>query len=152
MMEQVVSSVAAVESMLLRCTKQLLELLDRVDDASIEEIVEIISGLSRDEDRDSDPEKLKSRKLLMAKMLAKSLQAGDPVLEKVSRAVYLATRGIVLRGRGSQGRKLAEMALRQVGAVMLAQRVVKTAELLVVAAAVTVAVHRPWYVNLANNM
>lgn len=63
MMEQVVSSVAAVESMLLRCTKQLLELLDRVDDASIEEIVEIISGLSRDEDRDSDPEKLKSKEV-----------------------------------------------------------------------------------------
>lgn len=88
----------------------------------------------------------------MARMLAKSLQAGDPVFEKVSRAVYLATRGIVLGGSGSQGRKLSEMALRQVGAVMLPERVVETAELLVVAATVTVAVHRPWHVNLANNV
>ncbi|KAF2293835.1 hypothetical protein GH714_005054 [Hevea brasiliensis] len=36
------------------------------------------------------------------------------------------------------------MALRQAGAVMLAERVVETAEILVVAATVSVTVHGPW--------
>ncbi|KAF2293851.1 hypothetical protein GH714_005109 [Hevea brasiliensis] len=108
----------------------------------IEQIVEIISGFSQG-DRAADPEKLQSRKLVMARMLAKSLQAGDPIFEKVSHAVYLAIRGIVLGGSGPRG-KLAEMALRQAGAVMLAERVVETAEILVVAATVSVTVHGPW--------
>ncbi|XP_057990823.1 uncharacterized protein LOC110648902 isoform X2 [Hevea brasiliensis] len=152
LMEQVVASGADVESILLKRTKQLLALLDRVADVGIDEIVGVISELSQEDDRAADPEKLKSRKLVMARMLGKSLQAGDPVFEKVSHAVYLATRGIVLGGSGPQGRKLAEMALRQVGAVMLAERVVETAEVLVVAATVSVAVHGPWYVNLADNL
>ncbi|XP_058007072.1 uncharacterized protein LOC110658739 isoform X2 [Hevea brasiliensis] len=151
MMEQVVASGADVEGILLTCTKQLLELLDNVDDVGIEQIVEIISGFSQG-DRAADPEKLQSRKLVMARMLAKSLQAGDPIFEKVSHAVYLAIRGIVLGGSGPRGRKLAEMALRQAGAVMLAERVVETAEILVVAATVSVTVHGPWYVDLVDNM
>ncbi|KAF2319847.1 hypothetical protein GH714_019604 [Hevea brasiliensis] len=147
-MEQVVASGADVESILLKRTKQLLALLDRVADVGIDEIVGVISELSQEDDRAADPEKLKSRKLVMARMLGKSLQAGDPVFEKVSHAVYLATRGIVLGGSGPQGRKLAEMTLRQVGAVMLAERVVETAEVLVVAATVSVAVHGPCDCNV----
>ncbi|KAF2293834.1 hypothetical protein GH714_005049 [Hevea brasiliensis] len=81
MMEQVVADGADVEGILLTCTKQLLELLDNVDDVGIEQIVEIISGFSQG-DRAADPEKLQSRKLVMARMLAKSLQAGDPVLKR----------------------------------------------------------------------
>lgn len=151
-MEQVVASGADLESILSKCTNQLLELLDHVDDVGIEQIVEIISGFSQVGDRAGDLEKLQSRKLVMARMLGKSLQAGDPVFEKVARAVYLATRGIVLGGSGPQGRKLAEMALQQVGAALLTERVVGTAEILVVAATVSVAVHGPWYVNLVDNM
>ncbi|KDP38837.1 hypothetical protein JCGZ_04994 [Jatropha curcas] len=152
LMERIVASGADLETIVSKCTKQLLDLLDSVDDVGIEEIVEIISGFSQEGDKALDLEKLQSRKLVMARMLARSLQAGDPVFEKVSHAVYLAARGIVLGGSGPRGRKLAEMALRQVGAAMLTDRVVETAEVLVVAANVSVAVHRSWYVNLIDNM
>ena len=63
----------------------------------------------------------------MSRMLVKSLQAGDAMFERVSHAVYLAARVVVLAGNGPQGRKLAEMALRWVGAVDLTDRVVATA-------------------------
>ncbi|EEF31715.1 conserved hypothetical protein [Ricinus communis] len=152
LMERAVSSSADMESILSKLTQHLLEVLDRSDDVGIEGIVDIISRSLQDIDKAVDPEKLQSRQLIMARMLAKSLQAGDPVFEKVSKAVYLAARGIVLGGGGSRGRKLAEMALRQVGAVTLRERVVETAEVLVVAATVSVAVHGPWYVNLVDNM
>ncbi|KAJ4825363.1 hypothetical protein Tsubulata_042954 [Turnera subulata] len=86
-------------------------------------------------------------------MLAKSLQSGDPIFEKVSRVVYLALRGIVLGGSGPRGRKLAETALQQVGVVMLTDKVVLVAEELIMAASVSVSVHGPWwYVNLCDNM
>ncbi|KAJ6348438.1 hypothetical protein OIU76_004827 [Salix suchowensis] len=147
LMEQAVTSSADMESILLECSNKLSEVLDRVDDAGIEEIVEVASGLLQ-----ADEEKLKSRKIVMARMLAKSLQAGDPIFEKVSRAVYLALRGVVLGGSGPRGRKLAEMALRQVGAVMLTKRVVEAAEVLVVAATVSAGIHRSWYVNLIDNL
>ncbi|KAJ4825366.1 hypothetical protein Tsubulata_042957 [Turnera subulata] len=64
-----------------------------------------------DGDKAVTSEKLPSRKVIMGRMLAKSLQSGDPIFEKVSRVVYLALRGIVLGGSGPQGRKLAETAL-----------------------------------------
>ncbi|KAJ6704524.1 hypothetical protein OIU85_030345 [Salix viminalis] len=147
LMEQAVTSSADMESILLECSNKLSEVLDRVDDTGIEEIVEVASGLLQ-----VDEEKLKSRKIVMARMLAKSLQAGDPIFEKVSRAVYLALRGVVLGGSGPRGRKLAEMALRQVGAVMLTKRVVEAAEVLVVAATVSAGIHRSWYVNLIDNL
>ncbi len=88
----------------------------------------------------------------MARMLAKSLQAGDPVFEKVSRAVYVAARGVVLGGSGPHGKKLAEMALRRVGAAVLTERVVEAAEVLVVAATVSVSVHGAWYTHLTASM
>ena len=103
---------------------------------------------SRDGDKVTDDEKLQMRKVMMARMLAKSLQDGDAVFEKVSRAVYLAFRGIVLGGSDTHGRKLAEIAVRQVGAGSLTERVVKAAEVLVVAATVSISVHGPWYYNL----
>jgi hypothetical protein len=151
-MEQAVTSSADMESILLECSNKLSEVLDRVDDAGIEEIVEVVSGLLQGDDKVVDEEKLKPRKIVMARMLAKSLQAGDPIFEKVSRAVYLALRGIVLGGSGPWGRKLVEMALRQIGAVMLTKRVVAAAEVLVVAATVSIGVHRPWYITLTDNM
>uniref|UniRef100_A0A6M2EXE5 T-complex protein 11 n=1 Tax=Populus davidiana TaxID=266767 RepID=A0A6M2EXE5_9ROSI len=152
LMEQAVTSSADMESILLECSNKLSEVLDRVDDAGIEEIVEVVSGLLQVDDTVVDEEKLKPRKIVMARMLAKSLQAGDPIFEKVSHAVYLALRGIVLGGSGPRGRKLVEMALRQIGAVMLTKRVVAAAEVLVVAATVSTGIHRPWYVNLTDNL
>ncbi|XVE66931.1 hypothetical protein DITRI_Ditri08aG0119400 [Diplodiscus trichospermus] len=150
--EQVVASPTDMESIMSNCTERLLELLDRVEDVGIEGIVETISRSSGDDDKVTDDEKLQTRKVVMARMLAKSLQAGDAVFEKVSRAVYLAFRGIVFGGSGTHGKRLAEIALRQVGAGSLTERVVKAAKVLVVAATVSVNVHGPWYINLVNNM
>ncbi|KAJ6700646.1 hypothetical protein OIU74_012070 [Salix koriyanagi] len=147
LMERAVNSIAEMESILSERCNKLSRVLDRVDDVGIEEIVQVVGGFSQDDD-----EKHKPRKLVMARMLAKSLQAGDPVFEKVSRAIYLALRGIVLGGSGPCGRKLSEMSLRPIGAVMLAERVVAAAEVLVVAAAVSTGVHRPWYITLTDNM
>ncbi|KAL4320307.1 hypothetical protein GQ457_18G016870 [Hibiscus cannabinus] len=141
-----------METIISNCTKGLSELLDRIEDVGIEGIVELISGFARV----TDDEKVQTRKVMMARMLAKSLQAGDAVFEKVQRAVYLAFRGVVFGGSGVYGRKLVETALRQVGAGLgaglLSERVVKTAEVLVVAATVSVSVHGPWYTTLTGNM
>lgn len=144
--ERAVSSPADMENIISNCTERLVELLDHAEDAGLDEIVEIISNFSND----SDDEKLQSRKVVMGRMLAKCLQGGDPVFEKVFRAVYLATRGVVLGGSGANGRKLAELALRQVGASLLCEKVVEAAQVLVVVATVSVEVHGPWYINLTN--
>ena len=82
----------------------------------------------------------------------KSLQTGDPIFKKVFKAIYLAVRGIVLGDSGSQGRKLAKMALQQIGAVILTERVMKIVEFLVMAPTVSIVMHGPWYVNLVDNM
>lgn len=99
----------------------------------------------------ADSGTLQLRQAVMARMLAKSLQAGDPVFERVSRAIYLAARGTLLGGTGPSGRKLTEIALRQIGATGLTESVVKAAEVLMVVAAVSVGVHGPWYINLTDN-
>lgn len=141
-----------MEGILSRCIERLLGMLDSVEDAGMEEIVESISDFSISGSEVVDTEKVKSRKMVIARMLARSLQAGDPVFERVSRAVYLAARGVVLGGSGPLGRKLAETALRQVGAVVLTDSVVEAAEVLVVAATISVGVHGPWYIHLTDNM
>lgn len=150
--EQVVSNSADMESIISKCAEQLSSLLDRSGDAGLEEIVEIISRFPGDGVQGADTEKLNVRRVVMARTLARSLQAGDAVFERVSRAVYMAARGVVLGGSGPQGRKLAETALRQVGAGLLTQRVVQAAELLVVAATVSVSVQEPWYADLVGRM
>lgn len=141
-----------MEAIVSKCTERLVDLLDHSEDASIEEIVESISRFSVDDDEVVDSEKLQSRKVVMARMLGKSLQAGDAVFEKVSRAVYVAARGVVLGGSGPKGRNLAEAALRQVGAAVMTDRLVEAAEVLVVAASVSVSVHGQWYAQLTDNM
>ncbi|KAJ0078070.1 hypothetical protein Patl1_36836 [Pistacia atlantica] len=150
--ERPVASPADMDNILSNCSARLLKLLDRSEDAGIEEIVEVIGGASSDNGKVVDSDKLQVRKEVIARTLAKSFQAGDAVFEKVSRAVYLAVRGIVLGGSGSNGRKLAEMALRQIGAVSLTERVVEAAEVLVVAGTVSVSVHGPWYIYVTDNM
>ncbi|KAM6554283.1 hypothetical protein CsatB_015045 [Cannabis sativa] len=148
--ERIIDSPAALEGMLSECSESLVDLLDRVEDAGIEEIVESISKFFTDGSKDN--QKLESRKAVMARMLTKSLQAGDPVFERVSSAVHLSARGVVLGGSRPDGRKLAEMALRQVGAAVLTRKLVEAAEVLVVAATVSVSVHGAWYRQLIDNM
>ncbi|GJS23453.1 T-complex protein 11 [Tanacetum coccineum] len=80
------------------------------------------------------------------------VQAEDSIFIKVSRAVYLATRGVVLSGSGTRGRQLAEMALRQVGAAVLIDRVVEAGKVLGVMASVSDSVHGPWYKQLVETM
>ncbi|XVF67683.1 hypothetical protein PTKIN_Ptkin10aG0141200 [Pterospermum kingtungense] len=150
--EQAVASPTDMESIISNCTERLSELLDRVDDVGIERIVETTCNFSSDADKVTDDEKLQTRKAVMARMLTKSLQAGDAVFEKVSRAVYLAFRGIVFGGSGAHGITLAGTALRQVGAGSLTERVVKATEVLVVTATVSVNIHGPWYINLIGKM
>ncbi|KAL6184098.1 hypothetical protein ACLB2K_045502 [Fragaria x ananassa] len=150
--ERVITRPTDVEVILSRCIERLLGILDSVEDAGMEEIVESISDFSINGNEVVDPAKIQSRKMVIARMLAKSLQAGDPVFEKVSRAVYMAARGVVLGGSGPIGRKLAETALRQVGAVVLTDSVVEAAEVLVVPATISVGVHGAWYIHMTDNM
>lgn len=131
-----------MDSLLSGCVKRLSQCLDTVADAGIQEIVEILGS---DVEEDNKSVELKQ---IMARMLNKSLQEGDAIFTKVSRAVYLAFRGVVLGGNGTLGRELAEMALQKVGASLLLDDVVQASSVLVVAAKVSVIVHGPWYANM----
>ncbi|KAL5982942.1 hypothetical protein ACLOJK_017022 [Asimina triloba] len=133
-----------VEAIVSDSVKRLSSLLDLSEDAGIIEIVETTTAASEEENANST-HRLQARKKVMASMLVKSLQAGDPVFSKVSQAVYLAARAVVLGGNTSSGRKLAEASLRRVGSAALTDVVVEAAEVLVVAAMVTGHVHGPWY-------
>ncbi|XP_030539410.1 uncharacterized protein LOC115747397 [Rhodamnia argentea] len=143
--ERVVTSATDMEGILSDCIQKVIELLDRVEDVGIEEIVEILSKFPVNSEEAVDTKSHRSRKVVMARMLGKSLQAGDPVFERVSLAVYLAARAVVLGGNPPIAKKLAETALRPIGAVVLTPRVVEAAEVLAVAASVSVRVHGPWY-------
>uniref|UniRef100_A0A0E0KQX8 T-complex protein 11 n=1 Tax=Oryza punctata TaxID=4537 RepID=A0A0E0KQX8_ORYPU len=126
----------------------LVKLLDSNPDASTKEIVEAMTSSLASVG--SLPEKqIQATTELATKMLLKSLQAGDIVFGKVSRAVYCAFRGVVLGGGGAKGKKLAEAPLRRLGAARLADRVVKAGEVLVKMAAISEKVHGPWYKALA---
>ena len=85
----------------------------------------------------------------MSRMLVKSLH---PCLREYPILFIWRPRGVVLAGNGPQGRKLAEMALRRVGAVDLTDRVVEAAEISLAAATVSVNVHGQWYTYLTDNM
>lgn len=148
--EKTVGSTMEMESIVSKCAERLADLLDRDQDVDINNIVEVICDFSGDLDIDAG--KLQRLKVVAARMLPKSLQAGDAVFERVSNAVYSAVRGVMLGGNGVQGRKLAETALRKVGAGLLTERVVKAAEVLIVAATISVSVHGQWYKYLTDNM
>lgn len=138
--------------MVLSSVGQLSDLLDTAEDAGITDITEILSKVVGDSGNSVDDTKLHSIKDIMARMLTKSLQAGDPIFGRISRAIYLAARGVILGGTGPRGRDLGEIALRQVGAASLVDEVVGAASVLVVAATVSVNVHGPWYARLVENM
>ncbi|KAL0412744.1 UNVERIFIED_CONTAM: hypothetical protein Sradi_1476100 [Sesamum radiatum] len=145
--QRMVTSQAQMDTILANSVKQLSECLDSAADAGIKDIVEMLITAIQEDDKSVDT-KLHPMKELMARMLSKSLQEEDTIFTRVSHAVYLALRGIVLGGTGKQGRELAETALQKVGASLLVDEVVKAASVLVVTAKVSVIVHGPWYANL----
>lgn len=125
----------------------LVKLLDNNADASTKEIVEAMTR-SLASVGSLPEEQIQDTTELATKMLLKSLQAGDIVFGKVSRAVYFAFRGVVLGG-GAKGKKLAEAPLRRLGAAKLADRVVKAGEVLIKMAVISEKVHGQWYKALA---
>lgn len=149
---QMVSSAADMDKIVRESAKALSELFDSNKDAGIQEIIETLGKPLEHGHDGTDVMKLQQIKEIMARMLSKSLQAGDAIFVHVARAIYLAGRGVVLGGTGRHGRELAEMALRQVGATVLIDEIVEAASALVMAARVTVNVHGPWYAQLIDNM
>lgn len=138
-----------MDSILSGSLKRLSECLDSDSEAGIQDIIEILCTAVEKEDTNKSVDiKLHSMKEIMGRMLSKSLQEEDPIFTRVSRAVYLAMRGVVLGGTGKQGRELADMALQKVGASLLVDEVVEAGSVLVVAAKVSVIAHGPWYANL----
>lgn len=131
---------AEVEAAVSRSAKELCRLLEDHDaDAGVREIIETLVAEGR---------QIQSRREVMAKVLAKSLQDGDGVFSKVVGAVYTAARGVVLVGGGAAGRGMAESALRRVGGAVLTDRLVEMSEELRVMAVVSGQVHRAWYDRL----
>ncbi|KAH0766928.1 hypothetical protein KY285_002799 [Solanum tuberosum] len=149
---QMVLSAADMDKIVQGGAKAVSELLDSNNDAGIQEIISTLVKPLEHGDNGTDEMKLQQIKEIMARMLSKSLQAGDAIFVHVARAIYLAGRGVVLGGTGRQGRELAEAALRQVGATVLIDEIADATSVLVMAAHVTVNVHGPWYAQLVDNM
>nr|XP_051217438.1 uncharacterized protein LOC127334925 isoform X3 [Lolium perenne] len=126
----------------------LVKLLDNSREAGTEDIVEAMMSSSASAGTSSD-EKIQSRRQVITRVFLKSLQADDVVFKKVSRAVHCAFRGVVLGGSALKGQKLAEAALRRIGAGKLVDRVVKAGEVLIRVATLSEKVHGPWYKALA---
>ncbi|KAF8714788.1 hypothetical protein HU200_027315 [Digitaria exilis] len=122
----------------------LVKILDSSPDAGTEEIVEAMIRASTSVGSPSE-EKIEARRQVITRVFLKSLQPGDVVFQRVSRAVYCAFRGVVLGGSSPMGQKLADAALRRIGAAKLVDRVVKAAEVLIKVATVSEKVHGPWY-------
>ncbi|KAK9134670.1 hypothetical protein Syun_014000 [Stephania yunnanensis] len=149
--EKVASSPAEMETIASRFVEQLNDLLDSVEDVGIKEVVEIMNQLSSSEGASTlKEEQLQSREQMMSNLLGKSLQVGDPVFTKVSRAIYLALRAILFGGTGPRGKELSETALRKVGAAALLEKVMEGGEVLCMVATVSNQVHGSWYREVIN--
>lgn len=146
-----VASQADMERVTQSSVKRLSELLDSAKDAGIQDIIETLSKIL-EEDNSVDTTKLQPMKNISIRMLSKSLQSEDPIFIRVSHAIYMAGRGVLLGGAGEQGKQLAENALRQVGAGALVNEIMEVATVLLVAATVTVNVHGSWYARLLGDM
>ncbi|CAL5016887.1 unnamed protein product [Urochloa decumbens] len=133
-----------LENAISELFKTLVKILDRSPDAGTEEIVEAMVSASASAGSPT-VEKIQARRQMITRVFLKSLQPGDVVFKKVSRAVYCAFRGIILGGSSPKGKKLADTALRRIGAVKLVDRVVKAAEMLIKVATVSEKVYGPWY-------
>ncbi|RAL38723.1 hypothetical protein DM860_002701 [Cuscuta australis] len=146
--QHLVSSQGDMEILIAKCVKQLYEVVDSTEDAGIAELVESMSSCLESDETD----KSRARKDVVRNMLRKSLQAEDPVFTRTSHAIRLATRGVLLSGSGTKGRKLAESVLRRVGASFLTERLVEAVGNLLVVAIVSANVHRPWYEQVLGNL
>ncbi|CAI9769300.1 unnamed protein product [Fraxinus pennsylvanica] len=142
--QRMVTSQAGMGNLLSSSVGKLSAHLDSNKDASIKDIIEVLGEAVEK----SIGMKLESMEEIMARMLAKNLQQEDAVFNMVSRAIYLAARGVVLGGTGKDGRELAETALQRVGAALLLDELVSAASVLVAAAKISVSVHGPWYASL----
>ncbi|KAI3887931.1 hypothetical protein MKX03_013166 [Papaver bracteatum] len=140
---------SSMEYIVTNSVKAVTELLDSAEDVGIVEIVEKIYEFIEGSE---DAEKLQASKEVMANMLLRSLRAGDPVFERVSRAVYVAVRSAVLGGTVAHGRNLAETVLRRVGAAVLVDQVIEIAEVLIIVAKVSGSVHGEWYLQVVSNV
>ncbi|GJM85258.1 hypothetical protein PR202_ga01693 [Eleusine coracana subsp. coracana] len=138
-------------SELENATKELFDILTKLlhsfSDVGTEHIIEVMMHSSTTTCTSSD-EVMEARKQILTRVFLKSLQTDDTVFEKVSRSVYCALRAVTLGGSGAKGRKLADAALRRIGAIKLTDQVVKAAEVLIKAALISEQVHGPWYKQL----
>ncbi|XP_021760414.1 uncharacterized protein LOC110725234 [Chenopodium quinoa] len=150
--EHMVTNPSDMENIISQAAKQLSELLDKVEDVGIADIVKAIIELPDDVNLVINLEKLREKRGVVENMLSKSLKSGDAIFTHVSRAVYLAVRAAMFGGTGSKGRQLVEMALRRVGATLLTDKVVEIAEVLIGMAVVSASVHGPWYEQLLKNV
>ncbi|XP_068645136.1 uncharacterized protein [Aristolochia californica] len=144
-----------MDTIISESAQMLLELLDNSPDVGIVEIIDAISNRAFSDGSDEGTggmERLRSRKEMMAGLLLKSLRAEDAVFSKVTQAICVAARGVVLGGSSAHGRELAEKALRRVGAVILVDRLVEAAQALLRMSVVSVQVHRQWYAFLIDNV
>ncbi|KAL6634560.1 hypothetical protein ACP70R_027231 [Stipagrostis hirtigluma subsp. patula] len=136
-----------LENATLELFNMLTRLLDNFSDVGTEKIIEVMMHSSTRTSSSTD-ERTKARKEILARVFLKSLQTDDMVFKKVSRSVYCAFRAVTLGGSGAKGRKLADAALRRIGAAKLTDQVVKAAEVLIKAALISEQVHGPWYRQL----
>ncbi|XP_018459035.2 uncharacterized protein LOC108829933 isoform X2 [Raphanus sativus] len=130
-----------VETITWTCINRLYEMLDAKADAGLSEIMETFSELLESDDAET-------KKQVIANMLVKSLQAGDPVFTRVSQTIYLATRAAVMAGNNTKRKQLVETMLRRIGAASLSDKVVEVSDILVLVANVSRSVHGFWYEEL----
>ncbi|CAH8376632.1 unnamed protein product [Eruca vesicaria subsp. sativa] len=130
-----------VETITWTCINRLYEMLDAKPDAGLSEIMETFSELL-----DSDDTETKKR--VIANMLVKSLQAGDPVFTRVSQTIYLATRAAVMAGNNTKKKQLVETMLRRIGTASLSDKVIEVSDILALVANVSHSVHGVWYEEL----
>ncbi|KAF8106708.1 hypothetical protein N665_0135s0051 [Sinapis alba] len=130
-----------VETISWSCINRLYEMLDAKPDAGLSEIMETFSELLDSDDAET-------KKQVIANMLVKSLQAGDPVFTRVSQTIYLATRAAVMAGNNTKRKQLVETMLRRIGAASLSERVTEVSDILVLVANVSRSVHGLWYEEL----
>ncbi|CAN6270120.1 unnamed protein product [Urochloa humidicola] len=133
-----------LETAISKLFKTLVHILDSSSNAGTEEIVEAMISASASVGSPTE-EKIQARRQMITRVFLKSLQPGDVVFKKVSRVVYCAFRGVVLGGSSTKGQKLADAALRRIGAVKLVDRVVKAADVLIKVATLSEKIHGPWY-------
>ncbi|KAG2330209.1 hypothetical protein Bca52824_001389 [Brassica carinata] len=130
-----------VETITWTCINRLYEMLDAKPDAGLSEIMETFSELLDSDDAET-------KKQVIANMLVKSLQAGDPVFTRVSHTIYLATRAAVMAGNNPKRKQLVETMLRRIGAASLSDKVVEVSDIVVLVANVSRSVHGLWYEEL----